>query len=320
VHTARQWRESRGYRTSAAFPKTPHLCYIINMTKEKTQRIAWHPVYLQAYKAELWDYQEVLDFYGEVILGEEPLKADLLIIKKPRDAVILKNIAVPFRGHNLVEYKGLGSILTIESFHKAFAYVNLYKLRGDPNGKTKAEREIDIEDITLTLMSMKHPYKLFKYLKDTYHYDIKKRENGIYIVTGHPVLIQVIVTSELSEDNLWLKGVSRNLDAKTLHKILMESTKENMPEMGNYLASILQANASKIKEVMNMGNSAMTLEKVLKETGFIERWEQRGIQIGEARGIQIGEKRGETRTRNEMLSLLKSGKSPAEILRLYGEQ
>ena len=45
--------------------------------------------------------------------------------------------------------------------------------------------------------------------------------------------------------------------------------------------------------------------------GYAKR---QGIQIGEQRGKQIGERKGE----QKILDLLKSGKSPEEIIRDYG--
>ena len=40
-------------------------------------------------------------------------------------------------------------------------------------------------------------------------------------------------------------------------------------------------------------------------------------QRGEQKGMQIGEKRGEKRGEKKILELLKSGKSPEEIIREY---
>jgi len=46
-----------------------------------------------------------------------------------------------------------------------------------------------------------------------------------------------------------------------------------------------------------------SLEKVLKNAGLITKWEARGKQKG----------------RKEIINLLKSGKSPDEIIKEYGE-
>ncbi|MDR2491736.1 MAG: hypothetical protein LBD20_10090 [Spirochaetaceae bacterium] len=59
----------------------------------------------------------------------------------------------------------------------------------------------------------------------------------------------------------------------------------------------------------------LTLEKVLEDAGLTAKWEARGkerwIALGKEQGMAIGEAR--------VLDLLKSGKPPEEILKLYGE-
>ena len=67
------------------------------------KRIAWHPAFFQALQAELIDYKDVLTFEAEHLLNAEPLKVDILIIKKPKNAVITKNIGRTFKAVNIVE-------------------------------------------------------------------------------------------------------------------------------------------------------------------------------------------------------------------------
>jgi hypothetical protein len=52
-----------------------------------------------------------------------------------------------------------------------------------------------------------------------------------------------------------------------------------------------------------------TLEEVLERSGITARWE--------ARGRAEGETRGEARERRRFIELLKSGKSPEELLKMY---
>ena len=53
-------------------------------------RISWHPAFIQAFQLELEDYLEVLTFESEHQLTTEPLKIDVLIIKKEKNVVIDK--------------------------------------------------------------------------------------------------------------------------------------------------------------------------------------------------------------------------------------
>ena len=68
-------------------------------------KLKWHPAFLEAIQQELFDYRDSLVFKYEYQLVSEPLRIDLLIIKKPKEIYIDKNIARIFRTDNLLEYK-----------------------------------------------------------------------------------------------------------------------------------------------------------------------------------------------------------------------
>jgi hypothetical protein len=67
-------------------------------------RITWHTAFYDAIRLELIDYLDILEFKIEHQLSREPLRIDLVIIKKKRDVVIDKKIAAVFRGQNILEY------------------------------------------------------------------------------------------------------------------------------------------------------------------------------------------------------------------------
>lgn len=56
-----------------------------------------------------------------------------------------------------------------------------------------------MKEITVSFVSRKYPGKLFRYLETVHKYQIEKSENGIYILHGDVLPIQIIVTKELSE-------------------------------------------------------------------------------------------------------------------------
>jgi len=62
-----------------------------------TTQIAWHPAFIEAIQLELEDYSDVLEFFPEYQLTSEPLRIDCVVIKKPKNVVIKKNIAAIFR-------------------------------------------------------------------------------------------------------------------------------------------------------------------------------------------------------------------------------
>jgi hypothetical protein len=72
-------------------------------TAGETGRINWHPAFVEAIQMELSDYKDNLEFHSEYQLTSEPLRIDCVVIKKPPDLVIEKNIAAIFREY---EYDG----------------------------------------------------------------------------------------------------------------------------------------------------------------------------------------------------------------------
>jgi hypothetical protein len=53
----------------------------------------------------LGPYRDVLQFNSEFQLGSEPLRIDVVIIKKTQDVTIDRAIAAIFKSTNIVEYK-----------------------------------------------------------------------------------------------------------------------------------------------------------------------------------------------------------------------
>jgi hypothetical protein len=90
-------------------------------------------------------------------------------------------------------------------------------------------------------------------------------------------------------ENLWLKGLTNDLNAEAAGSILEESRKRvREAELGAYIYALLSANAGTIEEVYRMGERKLTLNEVLEKTGLTAEWEKRGEVKGEA----IGEKNG----------------------------
>lgn len=71
-------------------------------TKKKRQ---WHPPFCSAIRLELRENKDVLSYINEYNINTKPLETDLLIIKKPRNAILHNELGKLFRSHNLIEYK-----------------------------------------------------------------------------------------------------------------------------------------------------------------------------------------------------------------------
>ncbi|MDR2471171.1 MAG: hypothetical protein LBD09_03560, partial [Treponema sp.] len=124
----------------------------------------------------------------------------LLIIKKPKDTAIDKNIARIFRTDNILEYKSPDDYLSVEDFLKVYAYACLY---------AAITEGVDLSGVTLTFVENRHPRKLLDYLTEIRKYSVEETLPGIYTVTGDYLPIQIIEGKRLSEgENLWLKSLT----------------------------------------------------------------------------------------------------------------
>jgi hypothetical protein len=89
-------------------------------------------------------------------LTAEPLRIDIIIIKKLKDIQLTKNIATIFRIYNLVEYKSPTDYLSIADFYKVYGYACLYM----------SLNEVSISDLTITFVTSRYPRKLITHLKN----------------------------------------------------------------------------------------------------------------------------------------------------------
>lgn len=241
------------------------------------ERIAWHPAFTEAAKAELIEYLDKLEFDVEHQLNTEPLKIDLLIIKKTAEVEIEKNIGRIFRQRNIVEYKSPGDTLTADDYHKVMAYAHLYM-------SLEKKR---YSDMTLTFVSYRRPRELIKYLRQTGS-AAEERYPGILYITGAAAEVlptQIIVSRELDEDeNLWLRGLTSDVEPGIGGRVITELDRiGDATALHAYADVFLRANKTKLEEVFRMARTArsMTLEEALERAGVrTEVWEARGEYRG----------------------------------------
>jgi hypothetical protein len=243
------------------------------------KQIAWHPAFLQAVKQELIDYKDSLEFKYEYQLTSEPLRIDLIIIKKPKNLVIDKNIARIFRTDNLLEYKSPEDYLSVNDFLKVYAYACLY---------AAITPDTDLSGITITFVGNRRPRKLLQYLKDVRGYKITETASGIYQVSGDYIPIQIIESKKLpGRENMWLKSLANDLKSGNVKTILEEREKQGQETpMDAYWDVLSKANPEAFLEVRNMARAA-TFEEVFTKAGIIPEWMERGRKEGREQGREI---------------------------------
>jgi hypothetical protein len=256
-------------------------------------------------RLELEPYKSVLEFISEHQLTAEPQKIDLVIIKKTPGAVIDKNIAQAFKRINIMEYKSPEDNVSVWDFYKALSYAAQYAYQNktDP-----------AEEMTVSLVVTRHPRELLKHIAKNKRYTVTEDSPGIYRITGGLVDIQIIETKKLApEENLWLKGLGRGLNAETAGSIIEASREKYGPDIAAYLHAVLLTNAKILVEVSKMSKSEEAkFYEVMKEAGLTAKWEA----IGEARGEAIGEARGEKTAWGKFAAMLEQGYTVDELKRM----
>jgi hypothetical protein len=157
------------------------------------ERIKWHPAFAAAIQLEFKEYESSLEYSVEHELTQEPLKIDVVIIKKLQDIEIHKSAGKILKKYNIFEYKSPKDYLSIDDYHKVKAYAYLYK------AISKKANSIEISEMTITLASTRFPRKLIKYFRKS-GCNVTNKEPGIYYIDNTDIITQLVVTSELPDE------------------------------------------------------------------------------------------------------------------------
>jgi len=210
---------------------------------DEQEKIYWHGAHFEALQLELHEYLDALSFKKEYELSKEALRMNTLIIKKTKDVEIAKNIGRIFRNHNIVEYKSETDNFTLWDYNKILGYAFIYS----------AFEKVQMSDITISISLTIYPREFIKTLENR-SMAVKNSENGIYLIVGDIVPIQILESKNLSEEeNLFLRNLRSNLSGADMQKTL-ETYKERKPldDKNVFLDRLIKANPNAFMEAMNM--------------------------------------------------------------------
>lgn len=221
-------------------------------------RVNWHEAATCAFQIELKNYSGLLEYITEYILGKNKYRIDLLIIKKLTDKNIPKNIALIFKTFNLLEIKGIGSSVSIDSYYKTIGYAGLLI------DQTGSLNQYSALDVSLTLLSFCYPRKLMKHLRKERNLTVAKISPGIYHINKETFNAQIIVTKELPpEENLYLHCLTNKLlDVKLVNRLVDDY--KNHQEQDIYIRYMHQLATANTKA---KGESPMVCEGILNLCG-----------------------------------------------------
>ena len=180
---------------------------------EIEDKIQWHPAFCSAMELELREYKKYLRYEREHNLGKMPLKIDFLVIRKNPSVTIKNDIGDFFLGHNIFEYKSPGDDMNIGTFYKALSYACLYK------SEAGNVSEILDMDITVSLVREQKPVILLEQLAEKY--EVIKKADGIYRISGLLFPIQILATGELDpKTHVWVTSLTRTIDRIRTQRLL----------------------------------------------------------------------------------------------------
>ena len=264
----------------------------------KKSRVNWHEAASCAFQIELKDYSDLLEYITEYTLGKNSYHIDLLVIKKLVDKVITKNIALIFKTFNLLEIKGIGSSVSIDSYYKTIGYAGLLISQ---IGKLNQYSSLDV---SLTFLSFHYPQKLMKHLRKERKIIIAKVSPGVYHINKETFSAQIIVTKELSpKDNLYLHCLTDKLQDTRLANRLADDYKEhqNQDIYTRYMHQLTTAN------IKAKGDSPMICEGILNLCGtsseeIIERTKKEEAEYYLPKIDQLSSKINDLSSQNNNLS------------------
>ena len=280
------------------------------MSKERNTQ--WHPAFCSAIKLELAADKNYLEYTNEYNLTRKPLQIDLLVVKKVKNYQVKNEIGRIFCTHNIMEYKSPEDSLNVNTFLKVIAYACIYKI------SEKRVDEIDLQDITITFIREKFPYKLMEWLKKS-GYLIEEKFKGIFYVMKENVFsIQIVVTNRLSKENQkWLTLLNQNLSEEDAQRAIAQTNGLIEKEEKDYADSVLQVAIVENEQVFHGvkeatdNNMCEALKKLMEP------------EINEMKKAAIAEGRAEGRTEGieltlKILKLKSEGKSAGQIAGVCG--
>lgn len=201
--------------------------------------IAWHPAFCSAAEFDLRAEKGNLQFDPEHNLSREPIRMDLLIIKKNTEEPSDNDIAKIFRKYNVIEYKSPDDGLTIDDFYKTIGYACLYK------GTAKEVNAIPANEITVSVFRESYPEKLIQMLEEEGAV-VEMTAPGVYEVKeAKPFPAQIVVTKQLdAEKHAGLRILSRAAALDDIETFLRQAQDAVSPGDRANVDAILQVSVS----------------------------------------------------------------------------
>ncbi len=207
--------------------------------------IQWPPGFYGAAELEFLSNKGDLEFQREFNLSKEPIRMDLLIIKKLADVRIENELGHIFKKYNVAEFKSPDDALSIDDYYKTVGYACLYK------GLGETVDQIPANELTISIFRESYPREMFEAMKNL-GMEIKERYPGIYYISGKQALFdtQIVVTKQLDkETHRILRILSKHVREEDVRAFVEKAVQMSEPGDRNNVDAVLQVSVSANKEI-----------------------------------------------------------------------
>ena len=272
--------------------------------------IRWHPGFCGAAEIEFLSNKRDLEFLQEYHLSREPVRMDLLVIKRLTDVPVENEIGHLFREYNVIEYKSPDDGLTIDDYYKTIGYACLYK------GLGKTVDQIPAGELTISFFREGYPRELFKKLQSM-GLEVRRCYPGIYYICGKQMLFdtQVVVTGQLNpEIHCALRILSRRARINEAKTFIERAARLTEPGDRNNADAVLQVSVSANPELyraIRRGDDKMcdALRELMKDD-----FEKMNLEFEKKMEAETKKMEAETKTMKA-----ETKKAKAEIRKINGE-
>ena len=223
-------------------------------------RSRWHAGFEALLRIEIHEYGSRVHLKTEEVLGEEPPRADYVVLIEDEETVFDKSIFKIFRKHNICEYKNPRDSLRESTLRKICGYANLYI------GIAEHEGDIPSDQVTISIFrAVKNP-RLFRELEKAGK--LKKDETpGIYNVVGFTDLpFQIVITSELEGDEYAAyRALTNKADEEDIERVIKEGGKAKDDTVREHYRVLLKLLLEKNPEALETIRRENDMEDVLME-------------------------------------------------------
>ena len=154
-------------------------------------RSDWHAGFEALLRIDMHRYGSRVRIETEKILGEEPPRADYLVVKGEAGLEMEDEIFRVFRMHNIIEYKNPHDNLNERTLRKACGYANFYIAAAEHEG------DVPPGEVTISIFRAAKNAQLFREMEARGRLE-RGTAPGIYRVLGLSDLPwQIVVTGEL---------------------------------------------------------------------------------------------------------------------------